>query len=191
MRIGVSGAHGTGKTTLVGELCAHLTGHVPVDEPYFLLEEEGYEFGFPPSLDDYRAQLRRSLRLLSSAAPRVVFDRTPLDFLAYLAALGAGVEDEADPSAVRSALASLDLLIVTPVTAETQRVLPRPGLPRLRETVNGALLDLLSSDPLEAWGNVPVIELDGPLDGRLEAVLAALPGGAATGPGSGGPGVRP
>jgi hypothetical protein len=175
MRVGVSGAHGTGKTTLVEELCAQLTGHVPVDEPYFLLEEEGYEFEFPPSPDDYRAQLRRSLRGLGSAAPRVVFDRTPLDFLAYLAALGAGIESEADPSAVRSALASLDLLIVTPVTAEIERVLPRPGMPRLRETVNDALLDLLSSDPLEAWGDVPVIELNGPLDGRLEAVLAALP----------------
>ena len=189
MRIGVSGAHGTGKTTLVGELCERLDGHVAVDEPYFLLEEEGYEFEFPPSLDDYRAQLRRSLRLLRPAAPRVVFDRTPLDFLAYLAALG--VEAEADPSALRAALASLDLLIVTPVTAETQRVLPRPGLPRLRETMNDALLDLLASDPLDAWGDVRVIELNGPLDRRLEAVLAALPGGAVKGPGSSGPGVWP
>jgi hypothetical protein len=146
---------------------------VPVDEPYVLLGDEGYEFEFPPSLDDYRAQLRESLRLLGSAGPRVVFDRTPLDFLAYLAALGAGPEGEADPSAVRSALARLDLLIVTPVTAETERVLPRPGLPRLRETVNDTLLDLLASDPLEAWADVPVIELSGPLDRRLGAVLAA------------------
>jgi hypothetical protein len=186
MRIGVSGAHGTGKTTLVGELCDHLDGHVPVDEPYFLLEDEGYEFEFPPSLDDYRAQLRRSLRLLRSAAPRVVFDRTPLDFLAYLAALGAGVEGEAVPSAVRSALASLDLLIVTPITAETERVLPRPGLPRLRETMNDALLDLLGSDPLDAWGDVPVIELGGPLEGRLAAVLAAVPPGGGKGAGRSG-----
>ena len=186
MRVGVSGAHGTGKTTLVQELCGHLAGHVPVDEPYFLLEEEGYEFGFPPSLDDYRAQLRCSLRLLGSAAPRVVFDRTPLDFLAYLAALGASVEDEADPAVLRSALARLDVLIVTPLTPETERVLPRPDLPQLRETMNGVMLDLLSSDPLEAWGDVPVIELGGPLDRRLEAVLAAVPGGGVKGTGGSG-----
>ena len=177
MRIGISGTHGTGKTTLAEALAARLPGHITADEPYYLLEEAGYEFGFPPSPDDYRAQLRCSLRLLRSAAPRVVFDRTPLDFLAYLAALGASAEDEADPSVLRSALASLDVLVVTPVTPETERVLPRPDLPLLRETMNDALLDLLSSDPLEAWGDVRVVELGGPLDRRVEAVLAALPDG--------------
>ena len=77
---------------------------------------------------------------------------------------------------MRSALASLDLLIITPVTPEIERVLPQPGLPRLRQKMNDALLDLLSSDPLEAWGDVPVLELAGPLDERLGAVLARLPG---------------
>jgi hypothetical protein len=66
MRVGISGTHGTGKTTLAGALCAHLPGHVMADEPYYLLEEEGHEFGFPPSLEDYRALLARSLRSLSS-----------------------------------------------------------------------------------------------------------------------------
>ena len=48
MRVGISGTHDTGKTTLAEALCAHLPGHVAADEPYYLLEEEGYEFGFPP-----------------------------------------------------------------------------------------------------------------------------------------------
>jgi hypothetical protein len=52
--------------------------------------------------------------------------------------------------------------------------------------MNDALLDLLASDPLEAWGDVPVIELGGPLDRRLEAVLAAVPGGGVKGAGSSG-----
>jgi AAA domain len=86
MRVGISGTHGTGKTTLAGALCAHLPGHVMADEPYYLLEEEGHEFGFPPSPEDYRALLARSLQSLSSPPllPGVVFDRTPLDYLAYL-----------------------------------------------------------------------------------------------------------
>ena len=92
MRVGISGTHGTGKTTLAQELCARLPGHLTADEPYYLLEEEGYEFAFPPSLEDYRALLARSVRSLGSPPllPRVIFDRTPLDYLAYIAATGAG-----------------------------------------------------------------------------------------------------
>src|ERR1700685_2536456 len=95
LRVGVSGTHGTGKSTLVDELCARLAGHVPAGEPYVLLEEEGYEFEFPPAADDFRALVRRSTQMLSSPGPRVVFDRTPLDYLAYLIAMDADFEVEA------------------------------------------------------------------------------------------------
>jgi hypothetical protein len=176
VRVGVSGTHGTGKTTLVDGLCARLPGHVPASKPYFLLEEEGYEFEFPPSLDDFRALFLRSLRMLGSAAPQVVFDRTPLDYLAYLAVRGADPEREADPATLRSGLASLDLLIITPITPETEQFLPRAEMPRLREEMNDALLELVYRDPMQAWGDIPVIELSGPLDGRLGEVLAALAG---------------
>jgi len=90
MRVGISGTHGTGKTTLAGALCARLPGHVMADEPYYLLEEEGYELGFLPSLEDYRVLLARSLQSPSSPPlrPAIVFDRTPLDYLAYMAAIG-------------------------------------------------------------------------------------------------------
>ncbi len=79
MRVGISGTHGTGKTTLAGALCAHLPGHVTADEPYYLLKEEGHEFGFPPSLEDYRALLARSLQSLSSLPllPGVVLTGRP------------------------------------------------------------------------------------------------------------------
>src|ERR1700691_1002618 len=105
MRIGISGTHGTGKTTLAEALCARLPGHVTADEPYYLLEEEGYEFAFPPSLEDYQALLARSIRSLSSPLLRVVFDRTPLDYLAYLAATGADPSGEADATALQPAFA--------------------------------------------------------------------------------------
>ena len=47
-----------------------LPGHVAADEPYYLLEEEGYEFGFPPSPEDYRALLARSVLSLASPPSR-------------------------------------------------------------------------------------------------------------------------
>jgi hypothetical protein len=176
MRVGISGTHGTGKTTLAGELCARLPGHLAAEEPYYLLEEEGYEFGFPPSPEDYRALMARSLRSLDARPrlPGVVFDRTPLDYLAYLAATGADPSAETSSAMLSPAFASLDLLVITPITPETERLLPAAELPGLRSQMNDALLELVYGDPLEAWGDVPVLELTGPLDGRLAAVLAAL-----------------
>ena len=176
MRVGISGTHGTGKTTLAQALCAHLPGHVAADEPYYLLEAEGYEFGFPPSPEDYRALLARSVRSMSSPPLRrgVVFDRTPLDYLAYMAATGADLPGEAGAAALRPAFASLDLLVITLITPETEQVLPTAELPRLRAEMNDALLELVYDDPLNAWEDIPVLELSGPLDGRVDAVLAAL-----------------
>jgi hypothetical protein len=97
LRVGISGTHGTGKTTLAEALCANLPGYLVASEPYYQLEDEGHEFGFPPSLDDYRALLGRSVQSLCSAPrlPGVVFDRTPLDYLAYMAAIGAVPSSEA------------------------------------------------------------------------------------------------
>jgi AAA domain len=173
MRVGISGTHGTGKTTLAGALCQRLPGHALADEPYYLLADEGYEFGFPPSPEDYRALLARSAQSLRAPQPAIVFDRTPLDYLAYLAAIGADLADEA-ADALQPAFARLDLLVITMITVETERVLPPAELPRLRSQMNDALLDLVHDDPLDAWTDLPILELDGPLDARLPAVLAAL-----------------
>jgi hypothetical protein len=176
MRVGISGTHGTGKTTLAEALCACLPGHMAADEPYYLLEEEGYEFEFPPSLEDYRALLARSVRSLTSPPllPRMIFDRTPLDYLAYLAATGADPSAETGTAALQPAFGSLDLLVITPITPETEQLLPPAELPRLRSQMNDALLELVYDAPLHAWGDTPILELSGPLNGRLDAVLAAL-----------------
>ena len=176
MRVGISGTHGTGKTTLAEGLCARLPGHVLAGEPYYLLEEEGYEFGFPPSAEDYRAMLARSVRSMTArSATGVIFDRTPLDYLAYLAAVGADLSAAAGvPADLRLTFARLDLLVITPLTPETEQALPEAELPALRTRMNDALLDLVYADPLDAWAAVPVLELSGPLDDRLDTVLTAL-----------------
>ncbi|MCB5167472.1 ATP-binding protein [Streptomyces bambusae] len=176
MRIGVSGTHGTGKTTLVHELCALLPGHEAVEEPYLLLAEDGYDFADPPSVEDYRVQLETSLRLLRSSAGDVVFDRTPVDFLAYLAAHGRDVEDVVTAEALEPAMSGLDLLVVLPVTAATERDLPAADLPRLRAAVDAALLEIVREDPLDAWPDLPVLELAGPPAGRAEAVVRVAAG---------------
>jgi predicted ATPase len=176
LRAGISGTHGTGKTTVAEALCARLPGHVAADEPYYLLEDEGYEFSFPPSLEDYRALLARSVRILTSTPllSGVIFDRTPLDYLAYMAATGADPSGEASTAALQPVFRNLDLLIIAPITPETEQVLPVAEMPGLRAQMNDALLELVYDDPLNAWGDIPVLEMSGPLDRRVDLVLAAL-----------------
>ena len=64
--------------------------------------------------------------------------------------------------------------------------MPAAEMPGLRARMNDALLELVYDDPLDAWGDIPVLELSGPLDGRLNAVLAALNQTRYPGPGHAG-----
>ncbi|MGX1811209.1 AAA family ATPase [Nocardia sp. NPDC055321] len=171
MRIGVSGPHGTGKTTLVNDLCSRFGELTPVDEPYVLLEEDGYEFDYPPSRADYRAQLSRSIELLATEPDGSVFDRTPLDFLAYLSATGSDI-DTFEPAVIRKSLATLDLLVVVPITRETEARLPPAEMLGLRSAVNDSLLELVYADQFVP--DIPVIELTVPLADRVEKIGAVI-----------------
>ena len=73
MRIAVCGTHTTGKSTLVAELADAWPGHAIVPEPYEILEERGYAFSHPPTLEDYVLQLRQSLRSLRRSSPNLIF----------------------------------------------------------------------------------------------------------------------
>ena len=94
--------------------------------------------------------------------------------LAYMAATDADPSGGVGVAALQAAFARLDLLVITPITPETGHALPAAEMPRVRSEMNDALLELARDDPLDAWGSIPLLELDGPLDGRLDVVLAAL-----------------
>ncbi|MEV0059994.1 AAA family ATPase [Nocardia sp. NPDC050718] len=174
MRIGVSGPHGTGKTTLVHELCFCFTELTPIEEPYVLLEEDGHDFEYPPSHADYRAQLTRSIHLLTTEPDGSVFDRTPLDFLAYLSATGLDIESSTDTAAARKALATLDLLVLVPITPDTERLLPPAEMLSLRHAVDDTLLELAYTDSLDLLANIPMLELTVPLPDRIETIAAMI-----------------
>jgi predicted ATPase len=98
MRIAFSGTHRAGKSTLLEAVAAQVPGYRVVDEPYHQLEEEGYELADPPSVEDFTQQLRFSIVSIVEGSADVLFDRCPLDFVAYLQAIddleGAGTLDE-------------------------------------------------------------------------------------------------
>ncbi len=174
MRIAVSGAHRTGKTTLVGKLVASHPKFRAVDEPYYLLENEGHAFADVPGFDDFELQLERSITAIQESGQDDLFDRCPLDMLAYLA-----VHDESERFDVdrwlprlRDVMRQLDLIVFVPI--EDPERIPASELDhrRLRRRVNEELQDIVLDDKW-AFG-VPTIEVSGDAHERAGQVLAHL-----------------
>ena len=127
MRIAVSGSHRVGKTTLVECVADALPGYAAVDEPYHLLEAEGHEFADPPSLDDFEAQLQRSLAALDDGDRDALFDRCPVDVLAYLLVHDDAARFDLDDwvERIREAMHTLDLVVFVPIE-DTDRIALAP-----------------------------------------------------------------
>jgi len=172
MRVGFTGSHRTGKTTLIEALSAELPAFEVVDEPYRLLEDEGYEFADPPSRDDFTQQLRVSLTIARTCAADALVDRTPADFVAYLQASG---DDDIDLDAVRTAMAAFDVLVFTPIED------PVPDrVAAVRRPPAAATGRRCAAHPRRgrhARPRDPVVEVAGDIDARLRQVLRALVSG--------------
>jgi AAA domain len=174
MRIAVSGTHFSGKSTLVEELASALPEYATVEEPYYLLEEEGHEFADPPSVEDFELQLERSITSLKAREPDVIFDRCPADFLGYLRAHpdAEAFDLEAWLPRVRSAIETLDLIVFVPIEGRDRIPLPRSQDPHFRTRVDEELNEILLENSLGF--DVEVLEVTGAPRERLRQVLAHL-----------------
>jgi predicted ATPase len=172
MRIAFSGTHRTGKSTLLEEVARRLPGHTTVEEPYHLLEEEGHEAAAAPTIEDFEAQLERSLTALADEGDDVLFDRCPADILAYL--LTHDDVDAFDPDAsgerIREAMATLDLVVFVPI--EGRVPVPDHEDRAQRQAVHETLEALLLDDRLA--GDVEVLVVGGDLAERVGAVMATV-----------------
>jgi hypothetical protein len=173
MRIAISGSHLVGKTTLGEALAEALPRYAFVPEPYYLLEEEGYEFPEMPSIEDFERQLERSLLCVHDSGPDVVFDRCSLDVLGYLV-----THRDADTfqledwlPRVREAMAKLDLIVFVPVEEPDRVPVPRSEM-RLRADVDAVLRDIILDD---AYGlEIEAITAAGTPDARVRQVVAHI-----------------
>lgn len=174
MRIALSGSHRTGKSTLLAELSRLLPSYVAVDEPYHLMEEDGYEFSLPPSLEDFEAQLERSLDELEEERDDVLFDRCPLDFLAYLVLHedADGFDSDAWMPRVRAAVKTLDFVVFVPVESRDRISLSPGDEGPAREAVDESLREILLDDSFEL--GVDALEVDGSVERRARAVLQRI-----------------
>ncbi len=164
MRIAVSGSHSTGKSTLITAFLAARPEYAHEPEAYeeladdiALLTSEG------PDIEGLTALLAHTVSAVGRHEPgtAVIFERSPVDYLAYAAATRSLPRAERDAfmrtsvPLVRRALCRLDLIVLLPV-AEGGPVPPRSGedgrfRKRVDERLRRALIDdeydLLAGDP--------------------------------------------
>lgn len=151
MRIAVAGTHCSGKSTLIADfLAAH---------PEFAHEPEPYEWTGDA---DFQRQLEVSVERLSQYPPgaRVIAERSPLDFVAYLLAEGEPHEEAMELAT--EGMAHVDLLVVLPLDGSID--CPDDEDLALRDAMNERLLELVEDV------DVRVVELHGSRAARLRAL---------------------
>lgn len=186
MRIAVSGTHGSGKTTLIEDFIARHGDYVHEPEPYEWLEDVyGEASGDEPTTDDFWRQLELSVDRLRQygRGAKMVAERSPVDFLAYMLALtdlGRAARDTqlvaSAAELVASGLEHLDLLVVLPLNGRDGLAVPDAEDAELREAMNDRLLDLISTDEHAFFtgGSPQLIEIHGTRAQRLRSLEAAV-----------------
>ena len=172
MRIAVSGAHRTGKTTLIAGLARALPTYVVVDEPYNLLEEEGHVFSEVPSLEDFELQLERSIDCVLTSVENQLFDRCPADILAYLLSHRDADAFDLEPwlPRVGTAMQRLDRIIFVPIEDPDRVIVSGREDAERRRRVDEEIRSMVLED---RWGfGVEAMEVRGAADERVRQVLA-------------------
>lgn len=193
MKIAVSGSHCSGKTTLIDEfLRAHPDfSHEP--EPYtVLVEDYGEEFSSEPCADDFYRQLEFNLDRLRGHphGDRVIYERCPVDYLAYILALKDLNPDDAHDGLVETVLGmvldsirNLDLIVFLPLDDADGIEMPDSEGPKLRAAVDFRLNAIFGDDEfgIVSSGGVTIVEARGSTAQRLRMLEAAMESHLASG----------
>ena len=175
MRIAISGTHFSGKSSLVQALSEALPKYTTVDEPYHLLQEEGYEFAELPSIEDFELQLERAIENLEETTPNVIFDRCPADILGYLLSHNDAEVFNLEEwlPRVQTAIKKLELVVFLPIEEPDRIVLPVSQDAVYRQRVDEKLREVIRENIFDF--EVDVLEVSGNLQTRVERVLAHIP----------------
>ena len=172
MRIAVSGTHGVGKSTLIDEFLRVHPEFVHEPEPYMVLVEDfGEEFSDEPNVEDFRRQLEFNIDRLRqhAAGEKVIYERCPVDFLAYIDALEPrSIEALIGP--VSEAMHNVDLIVYLPLE-DDQTI--ESEYPKLQRAVDRRLSKMLLNDELGII-STRVLEATGPAAQRLRVVENAM-----------------
>ncbi|MNK18880.1 hypothetical protein D3C87_370950 [compost metagenome] len=168
MKIAITGSHGVGKTTLAEKILESLPGYLFIPEPYVQLEEKGYSFYETPHPEDFSVQLHHSVEQIDIDEPDVIFDRCPLDLLAYLYETGGTKASQNFYTKVREAMTEIDLLVFVPVENPDVIITNEPEFPELRAKVDDLLHEWIDDFDIET------IRVSGTLRQREEQLLRRI-----------------
>ena len=182
MRVAVSGSHSTGKSTLIVAFAAKRPQYAYEPEAYevladdiALLPSEG------PDPEGLAALLEYTVSVLAKHrhGASVIFERSPVDYLAYAAATRSITASEraelmrAYIPAVRDSLSNLDLIVLLPVSSKGH-IASRPGEnERFRRRVDDELRRALIDDDYDLFvgRDTPVVLELSPLPDQQLAEL--------------------
>lgn len=170
MKIAVSGAHRVGKTTLIEKLEKSLPGYDFKAEAYYELEETGFIFSEIPVIEDYLMLLEHSIEQITTSGNDVIFDRCPIDIMAYIQAINENniIDFQSIYHKVQNAMMEIDLLVFVPIEEPDLIGCHESDLPVLRKKVNEILSDLV-------WDfNLNTIEVTGSPSERRNQVIKQI-----------------
>ena len=130
MRIAVSGSHSLGKSTFVTDWAEAHPSYTREEEPYRSLDAQGYDIRFRQESNRLHngIQLFYSISRInaySESTSNVIFDRSPVDYIAYSQYTADHGTTDIDHEFVkmmvqsaRDCLANLDLLVFIPISEQ-------------------------------------------------------------------------
>jgi hypothetical protein len=185
MRVAISGTHCCGKSTLIDQFLLAHPDFVHEPEPYEALQEEyGETFAADPGAEDFYQQLVYNVGRLSQygSGERVIYERCPADYLAYMFALAdLGRDREAfrvvenSLEMAEEAIHLLDVVVFLPAN-DLHTEAPDSEDPELRSAVDVRLEGILIDDDL-GWfeSNHPVaLKAAGTTTQRFQTIESAV-----------------
>lgn len=160
MKVAVSGSHSTGKSTLIAAFIESCPHYLYEPEAYEVLADEiGMTPSEGPDVDGLVDLLEYTISVLASHrhGASVIFERSPVDYLAYAAASESIPAEEREQflrsfvPAVRDAMRDLDMIVLLKVSSRGP-VGARPGEDEaFRLRVDGELRSALIDDEYDLF----------------------------------------
>lgn len=174
MRIAISGTHFSGKSTLVEALYESLPQYMTVEEPYLVLQEEGYEFAELPTIEDFELQLERSIETIDESGPDIIFDRCPADILGYiLSHIDVDTFDLQEwLPRIQTVIRKLDLVVFLPIEDPDRIILPLSQDAAYRQRVDEKLKEIILQNSFDF--EMDVLEVTGSPQSRIKQVLSYI-----------------